>query len=1063
MKRATAAWRQALLSLAASLLAAVALPAADTVFDAKGFSPQREFFSQLPFEHVDPMTGNVLLTFTDLELPGNAGFTLRIQRTYNSKIYESYSNLGSFTLIDDSWAGYGWSMHLGRVLNANPGPSDPGPVIEMPDGSRHQAYPHMDGVAGHYITKDWWTYERVFPFPVVRLPNGIKYTFGHFIGGSAATEQLGVTRIEDTFGNLITVEYAPPPAPADVISKIVQHLNSYQTREITFTFSPTLPHEVDGDPIAAGSLLTMEFDGRTWTYEQKRMPYIPYTLLTGVKPPVGPGWAFSYDEGLAYGNPAPWILRSLITPGGGEIAYVYAPQLFRVGSGAIYTPALQTRTASGPGIETGTWTYSYQSTDWREPVVSSVTSPCGTTTQYTFKAIGPYANEEPWAIGSMVRKDVIDAGNVVLERIDIEWEKSAPISPLPESGNSFSTHVALLKTRSVLRAGGGQVYKTTNTYDPRAYKLARASNFNDFGRPKEVLEEGELVRKTTRTFFYGTSNDPSFATFLADKTASESVQVGPEAFTSSWKYEQETGFLRSQTLNGITTTFTRDDLGNVATVKDAKGNVTRFTHEWGVVKDTSTPEYDVTREINLDGTVASETRRHFTTLFQYDALFRPTLLDPPLGNSVVTTYDNDTGRKTVVTRGSSVLTTEVNGFGQNVRASNGVNVATVTEYDACGRPTYQSYPFYAGGVSVSPNIGTRTQYDGLGRPTRRTHPDNSFVGFQYMGVDATITDEEGRVTTQNWNAFGDPASGRLASVTDATLKTTSYEYNALGSLTRVTSPEGAARTWVYNDKNQLVSETHPENGIVLFTYDAVGNILTRQDPQFGLSRFNYDRNNRLTGIDRPAEAHDTFIAYDASDNRTTVRNGHVDSAFTYDALNRVKRRLDRIGGREFETSYDYDDNGNLELLVYPSGGRVTYQQDGENRITRVANGGGLNFANNFKYHPSGALDSFRAGNGLVHNFGYDNRYRLKTLNSGESSLSTTSTTKWATSGRSRTDGTRPQRPTTRRSSTTTWTGCAEPAAATARWNSPTTRWATAAPRRAPWGPPSTATMPAATG
>ena len=291
-----------------------------------------------------------------------------------------------------------------------------------------------------------------------------------------------------------------------------------------------------------------------------------------------PGWSFRYSEGPSYSDPAPLILRSVTTPSGGEIAYVYKPQLFRVGSGVIYTPSLNTRTASGPGIETGTWTYAYQSTDWRDPVMTSVTSPCGTTTHYTFKAIGPYLNEQPWAIGSMVRKDVSDASNQVLERTDLEWVRSVPISPFPESGNSFQTHVAILKGSSVLRAGSSQTYTTTNTYDERAYNSNRASNFNDFGRPKEVLETGELVRKTTRSFFYGSSSDPGFATFLGDKTASESVQAGSENFTSSWKYEANTGFMKSQTHNGITATFTRDDLGNVASVKDARGNVTRFTY-----------------------------------------------------------------------------------------------------------------------------------------------------------------------------------------------------------------------------------------------------------------------------------------------------------------------------------------------------------------------------------------------------------------------------------------------------------------------------------------------------
>jgi hypothetical protein len=47
-----------------------------SVFDATEFNRNRETFSVLPYEHVDPLTGNLLLTFTDLVLPGNAGFDL---------------------------------------------------------------------------------------------------------------------------------------------------------------------------------------------------------------------------------------------------------------------------------------------------------------------------------------------------------------------------------------------------------------------------------------------------------------------------------------------------------------------------------------------------------------------------------------------------------------------------------------------------------------------------------------------------------------------------------------------------------------------------------------------------------------------------------------------------------------------------------------------------------------------------------------------------------------------------------------------------------------------------
>ena len=81
-------------AIAVAVLGLSGAAVADEVFDAAGFNPNRDYFSALPFEHVDPMTGNLVLTFTDLVLPGNAGFDLRIQRTYNSKITGSSTRSG---------------------------------------------------------------------------------------------------------------------------------------------------------------------------------------------------------------------------------------------------------------------------------------------------------------------------------------------------------------------------------------------------------------------------------------------------------------------------------------------------------------------------------------------------------------------------------------------------------------------------------------------------------------------------------------------------------------------------------------------------------------------------------------------------------------------------------------------------------------------------------------------------------------------------------------------------------------------------------------------------------
>jgi hypothetical protein len=51
---------------------------------ALGHVPTHGTFSQFPWESIDTQNGNVVLSFTDVVLPGNAGFSLAIQRTWNA-------------------------------------------------------------------------------------------------------------------------------------------------------------------------------------------------------------------------------------------------------------------------------------------------------------------------------------------------------------------------------------------------------------------------------------------------------------------------------------------------------------------------------------------------------------------------------------------------------------------------------------------------------------------------------------------------------------------------------------------------------------------------------------------------------------------------------------------------------------------------------------------------------------------------------------------------------------------------------------------------------------------
>jgi CSLREA domain-containing protein len=977
------------------ILAAQAAPA--QVFNERGFKPNRDFFSQLPFEHIDPLTGNLLLTFTDLVLPGNAGFDLRVQRTYNSKIYRD-TTFG--TLDEDSWAGVGWTLHFGRVWNGTAAPGSP-PVVEMPDGSRHPMFNHVAPPAGCgscWISRDYWIYDK--NTRVLRLPDGRVYTFGRETTINQ-TPVVYATDIRDPFGNFITVAY--DAAESDVITQVVQNLGT-QTRTVTFSKHAT-NRWLTGMTYVAGSRTYQ------WTYTQQntQMPG-GFSRLEAVQPPAidtAAGWQFEYF--LPPSNPA-WELKKVVTPHGGETSYTYAQFESRLGTAQLIPfRGVSTRTTSGgPSgvapreISAGTWQYAYAETPDKNR--TTITSPCGTT-QLTFLGVGNAAAEASWKIGLLSARTVSDANTTQSE--SFTWRTPAFGDRISEDdeiivvgGNSSTEiYVPLLESRSLTR--DGRVYVTSSTYS--------STNFNDFGRPNLISENGPDYagspdRTTSRTFDY------SFTAplYLKDRVASETVTVGTESFVKTYSYVDANGFKDKETIHGIEHSFTptTDGRGNVSQAKDESDHATSFTYTSGAVDNTVTPIFTIDRTINLEGTVAAELRRGFTTSFQYDARFRLLTVDRPAGNDTSFTYDN-TGvwEFTQVTRGSSWTKTYVDGFGRPTATENSVGVKTDVRHDACGRTVYESYPFE--GVFTGPaNKGTTYSFDALGRTLSRQHPDGAAVTFAYSdGVGATgikvrVTNERQKATDQIWKAFGDPDEARLATVVDADLKTWSYTYNALGSITRVTSPGGQPRIWEYygpsegdNGHGLLKKETFPENEnrVVTYTYHKDGMLKTRDDPAFGVTTFTPDANHRPFTIDRPGTDYDTQIRHDDSDNRTTLNNGHVSSGFTYDGSNRLTQRQDTVAGTTHTTVYTPDGNDNIERIDYPSGLSVTYGYDTENRVTTVrrttgtcpdASGGGC-FAHSFQYHPSGAPTSYRTGNELLHTATYDtNRYWLRSVEAG---------------------------------------------------------------------------------
>src|SRR5262249_30659754 len=156
-------------------------------------------------------------------------------------------------------------------------------------------------------------------------------------------------------------------------------------------------------------------------------------------------------------------------------------------------------------------------------------------------------------------------------------------------------------------------------------------------------------------------------------------------------------------------------------------------------------------------------------------------------------------------------------------------------YDGNGRPSFQSYPYQASGVTgaqVCSGLGDSLTYDGAGRITQLKHSDNSTVQISYNGRARKITDDGNGAYNVTRIQQAD-ALGRLTGVCEVSSATllgnggtpsgcglditatgflTSHAYNTLDNLTTVTQGSLVNRTFAYDSLSRVTSETEPEWG-----------------------------------------------------------------------------------------------------------------------------------------------------------------------------------------------------------------------------------------------------------
>jgi hypothetical protein len=458
-------------------------------FDPVAAQIKRGYFAQLPFERIDMVNGNLLLSFTDLALPGNAGMGLRFVRTFNKQ-----TNLWHFGLD-------GVPMEV--IEPEAPFPSGPGesrhpPKLKMADGNIYVTSPQASLEATDvWITPRFWRY--TLATRTVDLPNGWTATYSEDPGRALLQE------VHDTYGNQISVQWEPYD-PQDVTLRrpaaFFQTVGG-DTREIDLTYDTSfsdLPR-------------TMTFNGRVWTYNYDSNGI----TLTSLVMPAGDTWGFDYSDGL-----------TVTTPKGGTVRYGFTSQQFPDDPQGFQRMVVSSRTTGGREVTAGHWTFSYSPQDPSHlGSFGYVDGP---------QALHLFFRHDWSGLGGewLLSESTLSSGATELNHFSrqytmrrfMPWQSTGTI-PLP----SVDTLVQ-----------DGQTYSISYDYD----EDDDAHHFGDFHRPRRVTEAGQLTRTTDTQFEYGFGD-----LYLLNRTRSVTVTVAGESFTKSYGYESSTGFLTVENVFGV--------------------------------------------------------------------------------------------------------------------------------------------------------------------------------------------------------------------------------------------------------------------------------------------------------------------------------------------------------------------------------------------------------------------------------------------------------------------------------------------------------------------------------
>ncbi|MDR2877018.1 MAG: hypothetical protein LBV36_03120 [Chromatiales bacterium] len=637
-------------------------------------------------------------------------------------------------------------------------------------------------------------------------------------------------------------------------------------------------------------------------------------------------------------------------------------------------------TMQDPGGQIYTYAYGDGSDDVPSQYLKSVTYPDTSTRQYKYEAAyGPmngYTSSPPTAPFSSAQLSAL--GQVV----------GATATP------ADATYVETYRPVPMQNA----LYPLTGIVDESGNRYA-TWQYDSKGRPTlsthaNGAESVSLAYPTANsvqiTSTLGNVNTYNYTNQSTSRRVLSSISGNPCLACGRYKnfyYNSNGTIFQAMDWNSVFTTYAYDNLGQETTRTEGNGSATPRTisTQWHSV-------YHLPMVVSVYNSGSASGTPLRTTTFTYDSngnQLTKTITDPNASTSRTWTYTYDNYGQILTVDGprtdlSDITTLAYDASGNLSSLTNALgHVTQFTSYDAHGHPL----------TVIDPNgVTTTLTYDLRSRLTSRaTAGETTSFTYDNVGQVTRVTLPGGSYLDYTYDA-----AHRLTSVADRLGNRIDYTLDAMGNRIEenVYDPYSAltqTRSRVYSAINRLTQDLGAQSQSTSYVYDANGNLTSSVDPLSRTTSQTFDSLNRLTKIVDPAAGATSFI-YNLLDQLTKVTDPRGKAtSYTFDALDNLKQIASPDTGT---TNNTYDAAGNLLTSTDARGAVTSYSYDALNRVTQVSAAlGGSAVTTTFQYdtgsHGIGRLTSITDAHGTTsYSYNAHGRLTAKTQKVGTISLTT---------------------------------------------------------------------------